>query len=117
MLRGSPGRTDPMALEEPGVGELIRTLSSKIDQLASQLSLFGSSLSGYVTQEQRLSDRELEELKRKTLESDIGDIEKRLDDSDTLRRGDRRLVLSALVAPFIVGLMFWWLTKGSGGAS
>lgn len=103
-------------LEEPGVGELIRTLSRKIDQLTDQVTAFGSSLAGYVTQEQRASDRELESLKRQNADKDLEEIAKRLDDQDKQRAADRRLVLSALVAPVIVALVAWWLTKAGGAA-
>ena len=94
-------------LDEPSLGELIRTLSAKIDMLTARTDQFHAQLTGYVTQEQRQSDKELRDLQHHQLAT-------RLDRSEANRTADRRLLWSAVVGPVIVGLVLWFLIGGGG---
>lgn len=92
-------------LEEPGIGELIRTLSQKLDFLSGQLTALQGQMSHYVTQEQRAADRALDDERRTVLS-------RRLTELEADRKADRRLIWSGVAGPVIVGLVLWFLVGG-----
>lgn len=92
-------------LEEPGVGELIRTLSLKMDGVASQLASLQTQMTNFVTQEQRAADQALEGERRAALVRRVTELE-------TSRAADRRLIWSAVIGPVIVGVVLWLLIGG-----
>lgn len=92
-------------LEEPSVGELIRTLSFKMDAVANQLTALQAQMTQYVTQEQRTADQALEAERRSALLQRVSDLE-------TDRAANRRLAWSAVIGPVIVGVVLWLLIGG-----
>lgn len=92
-------------LEEPSVGELIRTLSLKMDGVASQLAALQTQMTNFVTQEQRAADQALEAERRAALVQRISELE-------TDRTATRRLVWSSILGPVIVGVVLWLLVGG-----
>jgi len=101
-----------VALEEPSLGELIRTQSAKIETLTVHIDSLRVQLTGYVTQEQRSADREVADLRRQAILARIDLLEKSRAEAVAERKADRRLLWSAVLGPVIVGLVLWFLIGG-----
>lgn len=93
-------------LEEPTVAEMIRSLGSKFDMMGVTLARIESTAGSYVTQEQRNADLALATVKATRQDERINKLE-----SD--RMFTIRTTLTMLIAPIIVGVVVWLLTKGS----
>jgi hypothetical protein len=84
---------------------MIRALGVKVDSLTQAITNLSTTLGGYVTQERYEADRRLSELQHTQLAESVK--------ADRVKaEGNRRLALSAFIAPLIVGLVIWYLTKG-----
>jgi len=84
---------------------MIRALGTKVDLLTETIGRLTATLGNYVTQERYESDKRLSELQHNQLAESVK--------ADRARaEGNRRLALSAFIAPLIVGLVIWYLTKG-----
>lgn len=101
-------------LEEPSVSELIRTLSSKMDMVSSQLVGLQAQLGQYVTQEQRQADQALADLQRTEMQKDMDDLLRRLGAQEDQARQSRRVIWSSGALPVIVGLILWVITTVGG---
>jgi len=92
-------------MQEPTEAEMIRALGTKVDLMTESLNRLAATLGNYVTQERYASDQRLAELKHDQLASEVKADKARTD-------ANRRLALSAFIAPLIVGLVIWYLTQG-----
>lgn len=93
-------------LEEPGVAEMIRTLGSKVDLTNAALLRVESVLHTYVTQEQRTADQAL------AAEREIRQNEK-ITALETAQASRVRIWTSSVLAPLLVGVLVWLITRGT----
>lgn len=82
-------------MDEPTISEMLRDLQADVSRILSQMDR-------YVTQEQRASDKEVADLKLKTINDALAANQVR---TDRLKNW----VWSAVVAPVIVGLILYAL--------
>lgn len=89
-------------MDEPTQWELIRSIQSGMLRMEQNQHL-------YVTQEQRLSDKEIAALKHEALMKDQGEDRARIAALEDDKLQMRRLILSAFLLPLLVALGLWAL--------
>ena len=94
-------------LEDPTVAEMIRALGSKLDTFGAAVGRMETAVLNYVTQEQRAHDKEIAAEHKRQSDARIATLEER-------DRSRTRWVMSMVIAPIIVGVVVWLLTKGQG---
>ena len=88
----------------------VDSIVEKQTELAAQLKELATTL------ETRYVPRELYESQREGDRQDVRDINRRLDTAEANRTADRRLILTAFVAPFVVALLLIYVAAQIGGS-
>jgi len=93
-------------LEEPSVSEMVRTLGAQLANVSLMLNRIESTMGMYVTQEQRTADQSLAAAREERQNEKIGALEQS-------QANRNRVIVANLIAPIIVGVVVWLLTRGS----
>ncbi|MGW3651082.1 hypothetical protein [Streptomyces sp. NPDC000878] len=96
--------TEPQG-QDPTPWELLRAMQQMRDDLRADFAALGARLAEMVTKIQYDADRRADELRMKGLEEDIAAIKRERDREHQEARNVRRLALTALVAPIVVGVI------------
>ncbi|WP_327744730.1 hypothetical protein OHO28_29590 [Streptomyces europaeiscabiei] len=96
--------TEPQG-QDPTPWELLRAMQQMRDDLRADFAALGARLAEMVTKIQYEADRRTDELRIKGLEEDIEAIKRERDGERQEARTVRRLALTALVAPIVVGVI------------
>ena len=91
--------------QDPTPWELLRAMQQMRDDLRSDFAALGARLAEMVTKIQYEADRRTDELRIKAVEDDIAQIQRERESERQDARGVRRLALTALIAPVVVGLI------------
>ncbi|WP_327297787.1 MULTISPECIES: hypothetical protein [unclassified Streptomyces] len=100
--------------QDPTPWELLRAMQQMRDDLRSDFADFASRLAEMVTKEAYTADRRTDELRLRALESDLADVKAERDRELSERSTNRRLAISAIIAPIVVALITTWLIAGQG---
>jgi len=92
-------------MEPPSLAEEIRRAAEGVARLERAITTF-------VTQQEFAAYKELQEERRRTLLERQEDDEARWRNQAATAAANRRLALSAFIAPVIVGLIVWLITEG-----
>ncbi|MFD3618732.1 hypothetical protein ACFWWT_26525 [Streptomyces sp. NPDC058676] len=96
--------TEPQG-QDPTPWELLRAMQQMRDDLRSDFAALGARLAEMVTKIQYEADRRTDELRLKAVEDDIVAMQRERDTERQEARGVRRLGLTALAAPVVVGVI------------
>ncbi|MCK7627243.1 hypothetical protein MUU72_29810 [Streptomyces sp. RS10V-4] len=96
--------TEPQG-QDPTPWELLRAMQQMRDDLRSDFAALGARLAEMVTKIQYEADRRTDELRIKAVEDDVAAIQRERDEERQEARSVRRLALTALVAPVVVGVI------------
>ncbi|WSQ08959.1 hypothetical protein OG604_14935 [Streptomyces sp. NBC_01231] len=96
--------TEPQG-QDPTPWELLRAMQQMRDDLRADFAALGARLAEMVTKIQYDADRRTDELRIKAIEEDILAVKRVRDSEREEARGVRRLALTALVAPVVVGVI------------
>jgi len=88
------------------VGEMIRTLGSKVDLTNAALARLEGASHTYVTQEQRTADQLLAAERESRQNEQIRDLR----EAQTSRT---RIMITSIAGPLLVALLVWLITKGT----
>ncbi|MER6131912.1 hypothetical protein [Streptomyces sp. NPDC001815] len=91
--------------QDPTPWELLRTMQQMRDDLRADFAALGARLAEMVTKIQYDADRRADELRIKAVEDDIATMQRERDAERQETRNVRRLALTALVAPVVVGVI------------
>ncbi|GGY12900.1 hypothetical protein [Streptomyces djakartensis] len=91
--------------QDPTPWELLRAMQQMRDDLRSDFAALGARLAEMVTKIQYEADRRTDELRIKAVEDDIAQIQRERESERQDARGVRRLALTALIAPVVVGVI------------
>ncbi|MFI1100243.1 hypothetical protein [Streptomyces melanogenes] len=90
--------------QDPTPWELLRAMTQMRDDLRADLATFTDRLTEMVTKIQYDADRRTDELRLKALEGELADLHRERERERQERRANRRLAITALIAPIIVGV-------------
>lgn len=96
--------TEPQG-QDPTPWELLRAMQQMRDDLRADFAALGARLAEMVTKIQYDADRRADELKIKAVEDDIAAIQRERETERQEARSVRRLALTALAAPVVVGVI------------
>jgi hypothetical protein len=105
--------TEPQG-QDPTPWELLRTMQQMRDDLRADFAALGARLAEMVTQVQYEADRRTDELRIKAVEDDIMAVKRERDAERQEARSVRRLALTALLAPVVVGVIVAAMTAKFG---
>ncbi|WP_172387167.1 hypothetical protein [Streptomyces sp. MNP-20] len=91
--------------QDPTPWELLRAMQQMRDDLRSDFAELGARLAEMVTKIQYDADRRADEIRLKGLEDGVADLERAWETEREAARGARRLALTALAAPIVVGVV------------
>ncbi|MFE7395184.1 hypothetical protein [Streptomyces sp. NPDC057557] len=95
--------------QDPTPWELLRAMQQMRDDLRADFAAFASRLAEMVTKESYAADRRTDEVRIRALETDLAEVKREREKEQTEARTNRRLAVSALVAPILVALITAWL--------
>ncbi|MCX4761899.1 hypothetical protein OG562_13125 [Streptomyces sp. NBC_01275] len=96
--------TEPQG-QDPTPWELLRAMQHMRDDLRADFAALGARLAEMVTKIQYEADRRADELRIKSVEDDIVALRLERDAERQEARSVRRLAVTALVAPVVVGVI------------
>ncbi|MFJ4684701.1 hypothetical protein [Streptomyces sp. NPDC088789] len=96
--------TEPQG-QDPTPWELLRAMQQLRDDLRADFAALGARLAEMVTKIQYEADRRTDELRIKSVEDEIAQIQREREFERQDARGVRRLALTALVAPVAVAVI------------
>ncbi|MBP5905778.1 hypothetical protein F3K40_08340 [Streptomyces sp. LBUM 1478] len=96
--------TEPQG-QDPTPWELLRTMQQMRDDLRADFAALGARLAEMVTQVQYEADRRTDELRIKAVEDDVTTMKRERETERQEARSVRRLALTALAAPVVVGVI------------
>jgi hypothetical protein len=91
--------------QDPTPWELLRAMQQMRDDLRADFAAFSARLAEMVTKIQYDADRRTDEVRIKAVEDDIAHMRRERETERQEARGVRRLALTALVAPVVVGVI------------
>ncbi|MFM9760815.1 hypothetical protein [Streptomyces scabiei] len=91
--------------QDPTPWELLRAMQQMRDDLRADFAAFSARLAEMVTKIQYDADRRTDEVRIKAVEDDIAQMQRERETERQEARGVRRLALTALVAPVMVGVI------------
>ncbi|MFD9792085.1 hypothetical protein ACFWXK_14165 [Streptomyces sp. NPDC059070] len=91
--------------QDPTPWELLRAMTQLRDDLRADLATFTDRLTEMVTKIQYDADRRTDELRLKALEGELADLRRGREQERLERRANRRLAVTALIAPVVVGVL------------
>ncbi|MFI9149464.1 hypothetical protein [Streptomyces sp. NPDC053367] len=96
--------TEP-AGQDPTPWELLRAMRQMRDDLRADFAALGARLAEMVTKIQYEADRRADELRIKSVEDDVAALQREREAERQEARAVRRLAVTALVAPILVGVI------------
>ncbi|MEU9097091.1 hypothetical protein [Streptomyces sp. NPDC048361] len=91
--------------QDPTPWELLRAMQQMRDDLRADFAVFTDRLTEMVTKIQYDADRRTVDLRLKALESEVAAVHRDRDRERQEARANRRLAVTALIAPVIVGVL------------
>ncbi|MEV8388656.1 MULTISPECIES: hypothetical protein [unclassified Streptomyces] len=91
--------------QDPTPWELLRAMQQMRDDLRADLAAFTTRMTEMVTKIQYDADRRTDEVRLKALEDDLVDVRRDRDQERQQTAANRRLAITALVAPIVVGVL------------
>ncbi|MFE6186492.1 hypothetical protein ACFQ6U_18915 [Streptomyces sp. NPDC056465] len=95
--------------QDPTPWELLRTMQQMRDDLRADFASFAARLAEMVTQGEYAADQRTTNVRLQAIEDDLAEVKRAQEREATETRTNRRLAISAIVAPVIVGLVTSWL--------
>jgi hypothetical protein len=105
--------TEPQG-QDPTPWELLRAMQQMRDDLRADFAALGARLAEMVTKIQYDADRRTDELRIKAIEEDLLAVKRERDSERQEARSVRRLALTALVVPVVVGVIVAVVTSKIG---
>ncbi|GAA1353501.1 hypothetical protein [Streptomyces beijiangensis] len=100
--------------QDPTPWELLRAMQQMRDDLRADFAAFASRLAEMVTKNEYAADRRTDELRIRALEADIAEARTNREREQAERLTNRRLAISAIIAPIVVAVITAWLLAGQG---
>ncbi|MFE9553121.1 hypothetical protein ACFYOD_06515 [Streptomyces sp. NPDC006703] len=91
--------------QDPTPWELLRAMTQLRDDLRADLATFTDRLTEMVTKIQYDADRRTDEIRLRSLENELVDLRREREQEGQERRANRRLAITALIAPIVVGVL------------
>ncbi|GGY12945.1 hypothetical protein [Streptomyces xanthochromogenes] len=91
--------------QDPTPWELLRAMQQMRDDLRADFAVFTDRLTEMVTKIQYDADRRTDDLRLKALESEVAEIRRDRERERLETRANRRLAITALIAPVLVGVL------------
>ncbi|MFE7129325.1 hypothetical protein ACFVIM_00500 [Streptomyces sp. NPDC057638] len=91
--------------QDPTPWELLRAMQSLRDDLRADFAAFAARLAETVTKESYAADRRTDEVRLRALESNLAELRQDREKEQAEARTNRRLAVSAFVAPTLVVLI------------
>ncbi|MEW1700367.1 hypothetical protein [Streptomyces sp. NPDC091278] len=95
--------------QDPTTWELLRAMQQMRDDLRGDLAAFAARLAEMVTKDAYAADQRAASARLQALEEDLAEVKRAREQDAVDARTVRRLAISAIVAPIIVGLVTSWL--------
>lgn len=99
--------------QDPTPWELLRAMQQMRDDLRADFAEFASRLAEMVTKDSYAADRRTDELRLRALEADLAEVRRERDQEHSEARTNRRLAVSAIIAPILVALIIAWVSTGN----